>query len=145
MSYSAGGSALGPSCSCLSRLWISLIQARPKIPGEGGAMMITLAVAILMLSSAFLTAGSLLQASNRRTERIPYFDESSLRGRRPSKWLYLAGIVLFLAGSFLYSQRQGAYPNVEFVVLLVVGAGPVVLVRVLHNRRVARERTQRPV
>lgn len=104
--------------------------------------MTTATIAILMLSSAFLTAGALLQVSNRRTERIPYLDESSLRGRRPSKWLYLTGIVLLLAGSILYSQRQGADPNVEFAVLVVVGVAPVVLVRVLHNRRVARE--QRP-
>ncbi|WP_461186757.1 hypothetical protein [Arthrobacter sp. Z4-13] len=99
----------------------------------------TLAVVILMLACALSTASGMLQVISNPTRRIPYVDNSSMRSGASSKWLFIGAIALIAVGAFLYSQGSGADSLVEFVMFLLVGVSPVVLIRLLHNRRVAQE------
>jgi hypothetical protein len=100
--------------------------------------MTTAAVAVLMLSSALMTASAFLQVASHPTQRIPYFDNSPMRTDRTSKWLFLSGIALIAAGSLLLSRSQGENSTIEFPVFLIMGAAPVGLIRLIHNRRVKR-------
>lgn len=97
----------------------------------------TLAVAVLMLACALSTASVMLQVITHPTQRLPYIDTSSASFTRGSTWLFCGAAVLIVVGSFLHSQATGADPFVEFVIFLFIGVCPVILIRMLHNRRVA--------
>ncbi|ABK01860.1 hypothetical protein Arth_0460 [Arthrobacter sp. FB24] len=96
----------------------------------------TLAVALLMLASAMSTAYALLQVLSSPTQRLPYIDNRPMSDGGGRKWLFLGAIVLIAVGSFVYSQRSDGNQILDFVVFLIVGVVPVVLIRFVHNRRV---------
>ncbi|MDQ0209446.1 Na+/proline symporter [Arthrobacter bambusae] len=99
--------------------------------------MTTAAVAVLILSSALMTASAFLQVASHPTTN-PIFRQQSNETDRTSKWLFLSGIALIAAGSLLLSQSQGEKSTIEFPVFLIMGAAPVGLIRLIHNRRVKR-------
>lgn len=96
--------------------------------------MTIVAIAILMLAASLFTVSAFIQVLNHSTQKIRLVGSMEPRA---SLWLYLGGLLAVAIGSFLYSQSQTGNPTWEFVVFLVVANLPLVLIRLIHNHRVA--------
>lgn len=95
-----------------------------------------IAIVVLMTGSALFTAAALVQVLGHANERIPYVGPMAPQA---SLWLFLSGLLAVAAGSFLYSQSQGGDSTLEFAAFLVTAVVPPVIIRLVHNRKVAQK------
>lgn len=95
--------------------------------------MIVIAVVILMAASALFTAAALIQVQSHADKKIPIIGSMQPRA---SLWIFISGMLAVVAGSFLYSQNHGVNPTGEFAIFLVAAVIPLLIIRLIHNRRV---------
>ncbi|MBT2596857.1 hypothetical protein [Arthrobacter sp. ISL-72] len=95
-----------------------------------------IAIVVLMTASALFTAAALVQILGHTNKRIPYVGPMEPQA---SLWLFLGGLLAVAAGSFLYSQSQEGDSTLEFAAFLVTAVVPLVIIRLVHNRKVAQK------
>jgi drug/metabolite transporter (DMT)-like permease len=98
-----------------------------------------IAIVVLMTASALFTAAALVQVLGHANKRIPYIGPMEPKA---SLWLFLGGLLAVAAGSFLYSQSQGGDSTLEFAAFLGTAVVPPVIIRLVHNRKVARKQAR---
>ncbi|MFJ5697988.1 hypothetical protein [Arthrobacter sp. NPDC093139] len=95
-----------------------------------------IAVVVLMAASALFTAAALVQVLDHTNKRIPYVGPMEPQA---SLWLFLSGVLAVAAGSLLYSLTQGGDSTLEFAAFFVTAVVPPVIIRLVHNRKVAQK------
>ena len=98
--------------------------------------MSVIAIVVLMTASALFTAAVLVQVLSHTNTRIPLTGPME---PQESAWLFLGGILAVAAGSFLYSLSLGGDPTLEFAVFFAAAVIPTLIIRLVHNRKVAKQ------
>ena len=97
-----------------------------------------IAIVVLMTASALFTTAALVQVLSHTNTRIPYAGPMEPQA---SLWLFLGGVLAVAAGSSLYWLSQGGDSTLEFAVFFAAAVIPTVIIRLVHNWKVAQKQT----